>query len=78
METFCLNCSGLANGEGAQGQGQGQGQSAPLDSEKFAKNRDKKRGKIRKNRAKEEKNWDKEENQEEKANIGKVLSLCPS
>ena len=40
------------------------GQSATPDSENFAKNREKE-GKKRKNR-------------EEKANIGKVLSLCPS
>ena len=43
--------------------GQG-GQSATPDSEKFAKNQEK-LGKKRKNR-------------EEKAKIGKVLSLCPS
>ena len=44
-----------------------EGQSATPDSEKIAKNREKE-GKIRKKR----------KNREEKAKIGKFLSLCPS
>ena len=50
----------------------GQGdQSTTSDSEKFAENRGKEE-KIMKNQEKNRKNW------EEKANLGKVLSLCPS
>ena len=50
--------------------GGSRGQSATPDSEKFAKNleRGKKSGKIGKER----------KNREEKAKIGKVLSICPS
>ena len=53
-------------------------QSANPDSEKLAKNREKKRGKIRKNRGKKEKSGKKRKNREEKAKIAKFLSLCPS
>ena len=48
--------------------GVARGQSATPDSEKIAKNR----GKFRKKSGK------KEENREEKAKMGKFLSLCPS
>ena len=51
--------------------GGGKGQSATPDSENFAKNPEK-RGKNQKKSGKRRKNW------EEKAKIGKVLSLCPS
>ena len=47
------------------------GQSATPDSEKFVKNREK-RGEN------QEKSGKKKKNREEKAKIGKVLSLCPS
>ena len=51
---------------GVASMGQG-GQSASLDSENIAKNR-----------GKEEKIGKKRKNLEEKAKIGKILSLCPS
>ena len=48
----------------------GKGAKCPLDSEKNVK----KSGKIGENRKKEKK---KRKNRDEKAKIGKVLSLCP-
>ena len=52
-------------------------QSAPLDSEKFVRNREKE-AKIRKKRGKTEKFEKKRKNLEESAKIGKVLLFCPS
>ena len=55
----------LYSGAATGGQG---GQSATPDSEKFAKKMEKNQEKLGKKR----------KNREEKAKIGKVLSLCPS
>ena len=53
------------------------GSSAPLDSEKFAKNWEKE-GENQEKQEKEGKNQEKEEKSGKRGKIGKVLSLCPS
>ena len=65
-ELRIFECQWRSQGGGAHG-----GQSATPDSEKFAKN-------LEKEGKNQEKSGKKRKNREEKAKIGKVLSLCPS